>query len=119
VRLTLTGAQLTDLLEQALAGDGPTVHLAGAQVRYDPRARPGRRVKSVVLQGGRKLRRETEVTLATDLPTAEGAGGLSVLRGLVFERAGLVDVEAVAALLRRLPQPVEVVRAAGFVSSRP
>lgn len=119
VRLTLTGTQLSALLEQVLAGDGPTVHLAGAQVRYDPRQPPGRRVKAVVLQGGRKLRRDEEVTLATDLPTVEGVGGLTVLRGLTYERAGLLDVEAVAGLLRRLPQPVEVSRAASFVSSRP
>jgi 2',3'-cyclic-nucleotide 2'-phosphodiesterase (5'-nucleotidase family) len=118
VRLTLTGTQLTALLEQALA-DGPSVHLAGAQVRYDPRAPSGRRVRGIVLQGGRKLKREAEVTLATDLPTAEGAGGLTVLRGVLYERAGLLDVEAVAAFLRRLPQPVEVARAAAFVSTRP
>ncbi|MGN6391013.1 MAG: 5'-nucleotidase C-terminal domain-containing protein, partial [Gemmatimonadales bacterium] len=119
VRLTLTGTQLAALLEQVLAGDGPTVHLAGAQVRYDPRQPAGRRVKSVVLQGGRKLRGDAEVTLATDLPTVEGEDGLTALRGLAYERAGLLDVEAVAGLLRRLPQPVEVSRAASFVSSRP
>jgi 2',3'-cyclic-nucleotide 2'-phosphodiesterase (5'-nucleotidase family) len=119
VRLTLTGSQLTALLEQALSlSDGATVHLAGAQVRYDPRAPAGRRVRSVVLQGGRKLKREAEVTIATDLPTAEGAGGLTVLRGLQYQRAGLLDVEAVAAFLRRLPQPVEVAPAAAFVSTR-
>jgi 2',3'-cyclic-nucleotide 2'-phosphodiesterase (5'-nucleotidase family) len=119
VRLTLTGAQLTALLEQALSlSDGATVHLAGAQVRYDPRAPAGRRVRGVVLQGGRKLKRDAEVTIATDLPTAEGAGGLTVLRGLQYQRAGLLDVEAVAAFLRRLPQPVEVAPAAAFVSTR-
>jgi 2',3'-cyclic-nucleotide 2'-phosphodiesterase (5'-nucleotidase family) len=118
-RLTLTGVQLTALLEQALALDsGATVHLAGARVRYDPRAPAGRRVRGVVLQGGRKLKRDSEVTLATDLPTAEGAGGLTVLRGLVYERAGLIDVEALAAFLKRLPQPVEVAPAAAFASTR-
>jgi 2',3'-cyclic-nucleotide 2'-phosphodiesterase (5'-nucleotidase family) len=120
VRLTLTGAQLTALLEQALSlSDDATVHLAGAQVRYDPRAPAGRRVRGVVLQGGRKLKRETEVTLATDLATAAGAGGLTLLRGLLYQRAGLLDVEAVAAFLRRLPQPVEVAPAAAFLSTRP
>ena len=118
VRLTVTGAQLTAALERALAGTGPTVYLAGAQVRYDPRATPGRRVRGVVLQGGRKLRPTGEYTLATDDATAAGAGGLTPLADVTNERAGLIDVEAVAAFLRRLPQPVEASRAVAFVSTR-
>jgi 2',3'-cyclic-nucleotide 2'-phosphodiesterase (5'-nucleotidase family) len=118
VRLTVTGTQLTAVLERALAGTGPTVYLAGAQVRYDPRAAPGKRVRGVVLQGGRKLKPAMEVTLATDDATAAGAGGLTPLAGLTAERAGLIDVEAVAAFLRRLPQPVEASKAVAFVSTR-
>jgi 2',3'-cyclic-nucleotide 2'-phosphodiesterase (5'-nucleotidase family) len=119
VKVTLSAVQLTALLEQALQLDGgASLHLAGALVRYDPRAPAGRRVRGVVLQGGRKLKRDAEVTLATDLPTVEGDGELTVLRGLVYQRAGLLDVEAVAAFLRRLPQPVEVGPAATFVSTR-
>jgi hypothetical protein len=94
------------------------VQLAGAQVRYDPAAPVGRRVRRVSLQGGRSLKRDDEVVLATDLPTVGGAGGLTALRGLVYQRDGLLDVEAVAALLRRLPAPVEVARAPAFVSTR-
>jgi 2',3'-cyclic-nucleotide 2'-phosphodiesterase (5'-nucleotidase family) len=119
VRLTVTGGQLTALLERALDGPtSPTVHLAGAQVRYDPRAAAGKRVRRIVLQGGRKVRAGDEYTLATDEATAGGAGGLSPLTGLVYQREGLLDVEAVAGFLRRLPQPVEVAPAAGFVSTR-
>jgi len=120
VRLTITGAQLTLLLERVLATPGgPGVHLAGAQVRYDPRAAVGKRVKSVVLQGGQKVRPDREYTLATDEATAGGAGGASPLEGVLYEREGLLDVEAVAAFLPRLPQPVEAAGAAGFVSTRP
>lgn len=119
VRLTLTGAQLTAMMERVLSGDGgPAVHLAGAQVRYDPRAPAGKRVKAIVLTGGRKLRADAEVTLATDEATARGAGGFAVLAGVLYEREGLLDVEAVAGLLRRLPQPVEVSRPTGFLSTR-
>ena len=118
VRLTLTGAQLTQVLERALASGAPNVFLAGAQVRYDPHAAPGRRVRGVVFQGGRKLRATAEYTLATDDATAAGAGGLTPLAGLARERAGLIDVEATAAYLRRLPQPVEASRAVAFVSTR-
>jgi 2',3'-cyclic-nucleotide 2'-phosphodiesterase / 3'-nucleotidase / 5'-nucleotidase len=119
VRLALTGAQLSAVLERALAGTGgPTIHLAGAQVRYDPRAAVGKRVKGVVLTGGRKLRADAEYTLATDEATAGGAGGLSPLTGVQYEREGMLDVEAVAAYLRRLPQPVEASAPAAFLSTR-
>jgi 2',3'-cyclic-nucleotide 2'-phosphodiesterase (5'-nucleotidase family) len=119
VRLTLTGAQVQSLLERALEGpDGPTVHLAGGQVRYDPRAPSGRRVKAVTLGAGRKLRPRDSYTLATDDSTAAGAGGFVMLSGRPIERVGLLDLEAAATYLRRLPQPVEVDASTAFRSTR-
>ena len=41
-----------------------------------------------------------------------------MLARIPAERGGYLDVEAVAAFLRRLPQPVEVSDAAGFLSTR-
>jgi 2',3'-cyclic-nucleotide 2'-phosphodiesterase (5'-nucleotidase family) len=118
VRLTLTGTQLQSLLERALEGpDGPTVHLAGGRVRYDPRASAGRRVKEVTL-AGRKLRPRDSYTLATDDSTAAGAGGFTMLPGRPVERVGLLDVEAAATYLRRLPQPVEVEASPAFQPTR-
>jgi hypothetical protein len=71
-----------------------------------------------VLTGGRKVRPDAEYSLATDEASAGGAGGLSPLAGVMYERGGLLDVEAVGAFLRRLPQPVEASAPAGFVSTR-
>jgi 2',3'-cyclic-nucleotide 2'-phosphodiesterase (5'-nucleotidase family) len=119
VRVTLTGSQLTSVLEQGVAGaSGPMVHVAGASVRYDPQAKAGRRIKSVELLGGRKVRPQDQYTLATDDSTAAGAGGLEGLRDLPAQRAGLLDVEALAGYLRRLPQPVEAEAARSLVSTR-
>jgi 2',3'-cyclic-nucleotide 2'-phosphodiesterase (5'-nucleotidase family) len=119
VVVALTGGQVRDLLEQAVAGGGaPRVHLAGATVRYDPRAGAGRRIKSITLAGRRKFRSEDSYTVATDDASAAGAGGLDALRGRRAERRGLLDVEAVAAYLRRLPQPVEIDGAPAFVPTR-
>jgi 5'-nucleotidase len=118
VRLTLTGAELRAVLEQVLAGSsGPGGHVAGIQVRYDPRRPAGRRVQNVTFQDGRKLRPESQYTLATDEATAAG-GAYSTLKGMPAERDGYLDVEAVAAFLRRLPQPVDVSDAAAFLSTR-
>ena len=119
VRLTLTGAQVQSLLERALEEPGgPSVHLAGGQVRYDPRAPAGRRVKEVSFGTGRKLRPRDSYTLATDDSTAAGAGGFAMLPGRPIERVGLLDVEAAATYLRRLPQPVEVEASTAFRSTR-
>ena len=73
----------------------------------------------MTLQGGRKLRTSAEYTLATDEASAGGTGGLTALAELRYERAGLLDVEATAAYLRRLPQPVEASRPTGFLPTRP
>ena len=119
VRLTLTGAQIQALLERSLeTPDGPGLHLAGGRVRYDPRAPAGRRVKEVTLVDGRKLKARESYTLATDDSTAAGAGGLPMPPGPAVERVGLLDVEAVAAYLRRLPQPVEAEATTAFQSTR-
>jgi 2',3'-cyclic-nucleotide 2'-phosphodiesterase (5'-nucleotidase family) len=119
VRLTLTGSEVQAMLERSLGDEGaPAVHLAGGRVRYDPRAQAGRRVREVTLTGGRKLKPGESYTLATDDSTAAGAGGFSMLPGRPVERVGLLDVEAVAAYLRRLPQPVELEGSAAFQSTR-
>jgi 5'-nucleotidase len=119
VRLTLNGTELRALLEKALDGpEGPSAHVAGVLVRYDPKAAVGRRVKNVVLQGNRKLRDQDAYTLATDDSTAAGVGGFTMLPGRPVLRSGILDVEATAAFLRRLPQPVEVSAASGFLATR-
>ena len=118
VLIHLSGHQLHDLLERTLAdAEGPTAHLAGAVVRYDPTAPAGRRVRSVALAGARKLRDEDSYTLVTDEATASGAGNL-LPGGLTPERLGLRDVDAVATYLRRLPQPVELGASVAFQSTR-
>jgi 2',3'-cyclic-nucleotide 2'-phosphodiesterase (5'-nucleotidase family) len=112
-------AWCASVLEQGVAGaSGPMVHVAGASVRYDPQAKAGRRIKSVELLGGRKVRPQDQYTLATDDSTAAGAGGLEGLRDLPAQRAGLLEVEALAGYLRRLPQPVEAEAARSLVSTR-
>ena len=116
VLLTLSGAQVRELVEETLAaGESPGAYLAGVTVRYDPRARAGRRVRSIVLVGNRRLAPAEAYTLATD---AGAASALETLRPLRAERRGSIDIEAVAAYLRRLPQPVEYDGPAVYQSTR-
>jgi 2',3'-cyclic-nucleotide 2'-phosphodiesterase (5'-nucleotidase family) len=119
LRLTLSGAQVQAVVERAVSEpDGPEVHLAGGRVRFDPRAPAGRRVKEITLVDGRKVKPQESYTLATDAATAAGGGGFSMLAGAPVERVGLLDAEAVAAYLRRLPQPVDAEASSAFQSTR-
>jgi 2',3'-cyclic-nucleotide 2'-phosphodiesterase / 3'-nucleotidase / 5'-nucleotidase len=117
VRVTLSGAQLRHVLEHTLRHGRPTAHIAGARVRYDPRRRPGSRVQSVEVQR-RKLHSDRQYTLAVDDFLATGGGGYSLLVGLPQERGATLDLDAVIAYLRRLPQPVNVTTPPGFISTR-
>ncbi len=117
VRLTLTGRQLQEVLEHALAGGTPAAHVAGAVVRYDPRRRAGQRIRSVEVQG-RALRRDGRYTLAVDDFLSGGGDGYNMLIGLPAEPGGILDVDAVITYLRRLPPPVEIIARPGFVSNR-
>jgi 2',3'-cyclic-nucleotide 2'-phosphodiesterase (5'-nucleotidase family) len=118
VKVTVTGVELRAALEHALDGGAPSAHIAGAQVRYDPTKPAGRRINAIALQGKREPRPTDRYTIATDDATAAGAGGYEVLRALPIQRAALMAVEADAAFLRKLPQPVDVGGTAGFVSTR-
>ena len=84
------------------------------------RRKPGQRVKSVDAAGRPQGRRAQErYTLATDDSTARRRAEASRRSSILpAQRAGMLDVEAVAAYLRRLPQPVEV-GCRGNASSQP
>jgi 5'-nucleotidase len=117
-KVTLSGRRVQEMLEHALSPDGnPSAHVAGAVVHYDPRGRPGRRVRRVELQG-RRLRPDAQYTLAVDDFLSGGGDGYNMLAGLPAEPGGMLDVEAVITYLRRLPPPVEVTVRPGFVSTR-
>ena len=94
------------------------MHLAGAQVRFDPRATAGRRVKQITLVDGRKVKPRESYTLATDEATATEGEGFPLPAGTPVLRVGLLDAEAVAAYLRRLPQPAEAEASSAFQSTR-
>jgi 2',3'-cyclic-nucleotide 2'-phosphodiesterase (5'-nucleotidase family) len=118
VRLTLSGRQLLGVLEHALGEKGgPSAHIAGALVRYDPRRPRGRRVRGVELKG-RGFRQDALYTLAVDDFLARGGDGYDMLASLPVEPGGMLDIDGVITYLRRLRQPAEVNVAPGFVSTR-
>jgi 5'-nucleotidase len=118
VKVTVTGRQLRKVLEHALDSGRPAAHVAGATVRYDPRRPAGRRIRGIEVGRGRKLEPNADYTLAIDDFLATGGEGYAMLAGLPSEPGAMLDVEGVVTYLRRLPQPVEFLGRAGFVSTR-
>jgi 2',3'-cyclic-nucleotide 2'-phosphodiesterase (5'-nucleotidase family) len=120
VTVTLTGAELRDLFEQAVQQPGPpTLVVAGALVRYDPARPAGRRIRSVRVQGGRMLASGRRYVVSLPDYLARGGDGFTRLAAIPAAPSGIMDVDALRDFLRRLPQPVEVSPGTGFVSSRP
>lgn len=117
IKVTVSGAQLRDVVEHALQSGRPSAHIAGVRVRYDPQGRPGRRVESIELQG-KKLRKNTRYTLAADDFLTAGGDGYTMLVGVPSEAGALLDVDGVSTYLQRLPQPAEFKLHPGFVSTR-
>lgn len=78
VVLRLRGEQILQALERALElypqKNNAFLQLAGAEVRFDPKAESGKRVASVQI-GGAKLDPNRTYTVATTAPMARGALG--------------------------------------------
>jgi 2',3'-cyclic-nucleotide 2'-phosphodiesterase (5'-nucleotidase family) len=78
VVLNLTGEQLLQALERAAElypqKNNAFLQLTGAEVRFDPKADPGKRVQSVII-GGAKLDPKRTYRVATTAPLARGALG--------------------------------------------
>jgi 5'-nucleotidase len=87
-------------------------------VRYDPRRPVGRRIQRLELLGSRKFQPNAEYTLATDDFLAAGGEGYRALVNRPSVPASMLDVDAVIAYLKRLPQPAEFTASPGFQSSR-
>ncbi len=119
VKIRVTGKQLKEIFEHAIGHEGrPLAHAAGVTVKYNPRARMGRRVQSIVLLPGRRFSDKGSYTLATDDFLSSGGDGYNMLVGAPAEPSGMSDLDGFIAYLRRLPQPLTVALRPGFVSSR-
>jgi 2',3'-cyclic-nucleotide 2'-phosphodiesterase (5'-nucleotidase family) len=110
VRVTLSGAELREVLEHALAGGRPQVHVSGLQVWYSPTRAQGRRIRRIRLMNGRSLDPTHHYTLAVPDFLAAGGDGFAMLAAAPRVDAGVVDIDAVIAYLGVLPQPVSAPR---------
>ena len=112
VVLTMTGAQIREVVEFAVNGRSPDMHVSGMSVVYDPRAAAGQRVKRMTLDSGGDISDTGSYTVAvTDfLATGTGDGYRAFGQATRRQDTRYNDLEAVMAYLQGLPQPVRVNR---------
>ena len=106
VRLTLPAATLREALEHALADGTPQVHVSGLDVWYDPARPRGHRITRIRLTNGKGLDGHRTYTIAVPDFVADGGDGFTMLQPLQRADAGTVDLDALIAYLRVVPQPV-------------
>jgi len=107
VRMRVSGAVLRQTLEHAVGAEDARAHLSGVVVRVDLAAPPGQRVVALTLADGRPVLDTAQYTFAVPDFVAAGGSGYAMLRAVTSENSGIVDLDAFAAYLGRLPQPVQ------------
>ncbi|HSC58223.1 MAG TPA: 5'-nucleotidase C-terminal domain-containing protein [Gemmatimonadales bacterium] len=113
-RRTWTGAALRQFLETALSGDGPPAfHISGLTVTYDPKGRPGRRIKDIRLLDGSKLRDKTRYWVAASAAVPAVPGQV-----VAPDDAPVRALHAVMTYFGALPQPIEAPEHPRFVATR-
>lgn len=113
VRVTMTGAQIRDVIEKALAGSQPDMHISGMHVTYDPSAPIGKRVERMTLTSGEQITETGTYTAGiTDfLALGTGDGYRAFGQATKRETTDLSDLDALIDYLSKQPQPVKASRA--------
>ncbi|HEX6558716.1 MAG TPA: bifunctional UDP-sugar hydrolase/5'-nucleotidase, partial [Longimicrobiales bacterium] len=110
VVLTMSGAQVRDVVEFSLRGSTPDMHISGMKVSYDAAAPAGRRVQRMTLLSGEEIQDNGSYTVSvTDfLATGSGDGYRAFGQARRRTDTNLTDLEALIHYLQALPQPVRV-----------
>jgi 2',3'-cyclic-nucleotide 2'-phosphodiesterase/3'-nucleotidase/5'-nucleotidase len=108
VKLTLSGAQLHEVMEHILRGRQPGMHVSGITVWYDTLGAAGARVRRMQLLNGEEVTATGSYVVSVNDFMADGGDGLSMLpaaRGRVD--TGIVDLDALIEYLQKQPQPIQ------------
>lgn len=114
VRVTLTGRQLKEVVEQA----GVRFYYSNLRIEQDPSAPRGRRVVSLTFADGSPVDEDRAYTLATIDFLADGGDGMTTLASLPREVVGVLSLDAVVEHLRSLPSPVRLAAEERVVTAR-
>lgn len=119
VRVWITGEQLKELAEYAVASGRPRFHISGFTVRYDRRKPAGSRVLELRKTNGSRIQPGRTYVLGLSDFLQTGGEGLNMLRTLPSRGTGKTDLEAMIAYLGRLKQPVPAPVGRRFIDVAP
>ena len=106
VNLTLSGAQLREVLEHIVRGRQPGMHVSGVTVWYDTTAAPGARIRRMQLSTGESVTDAGSYKVMVNNFMAGGGDGLAMLTSVRQVNTGIVDLDALIEYLQKQPQPV-------------
>jgi 2',3'-cyclic-nucleotide 2'-phosphodiesterase (5'-nucleotidase family) len=111
-RITVTGAALRDYLERVVYRRGtPSIHVSGLTIVYDSTAAPGSRLRAITMANGAPLDTAAQYRVILNDFSALGGEGLGFTSGAIrSEPLGIIDLDALIAYLRKVPQPVRAPR---------
>ena len=119
VSVTVTGAQLREVMEDAITASGPDAHISGLTVTYDSTRPAGHRVLEVRLaERARSSRIATGIRSRRAISWRLARAGTPCCAATPQSAAGMNDIEAVELYLRRLPRPVRPPEDPRFVQAR-
>jgi 2',3'-cyclic-nucleotide 2'-phosphodiesterase (5'-nucleotidase family) len=109
--MTLTGAQLRQVIEHIVRNRQPGMHVSGITVWYDTTATGGSRVRRMELSTDAAITDTGTYVVSVNDFMAGGGDGLEMLPGVRDQvDTGIVDLDALIAYVQKLPQPVQVPR---------
>jgi 2',3'-cyclic-nucleotide 2'-phosphodiesterase/3'-nucleotidase/5'-nucleotidase len=118
-RITVGGAALRAYLEQLVARPDARVHVSGLTMTYDSTAPVGHRVRRVAMANGAPIDTAAQYRVILNDFMALGGEGLGFTRGAIrTEPLSIVDIDALIAYLRKLPQPVHAPTEVRIVSQK-
>jgi 2',3'-cyclic-nucleotide 2'-phosphodiesterase (5'-nucleotidase family) len=107
IKLEITGEKLRTALEHGVASGQANVQVSGLSLTFDPSLPAGRRITRVELDGGRALEPTRVYSVAVNDFLAAGGDGFTAFANPVSsDDGGIVDLDALIAWMRSLPQPV-------------
>lgn len=118
VVLIVSGAEIREVIEHALADGAPSVHMSGITVTWDSTRPPGKRVVQVMMPNRKKMEDDGTYRLAVNDFLATGGSGFTMLVGKPQERESMGDLEVLETYLKRMAQPVKAPVPSTFVQKK-
>ncbi|HET7656961.1 MAG TPA: 5'-nucleotidase C-terminal domain-containing protein [Bacillales bacterium] len=107
VKMTLTGEQIKNVLEQQWSGDYPKIlQISGLHYTWDENAPVGNKVTSITKADGTPLQMDQTYTVTANSFISQGGDGFTVFENGQNQVTGPTDLEALVEYIQNQQQPI-------------